>query len=93
MNPGIAQNVAAQFFLSIPYLAPNTFCLVVLTLIVTSHTQWKDLENDHDSSLLLKRSSNLELLLNQFNNATPENGNDPEKMTLMKCITLKYLKK
>ena len=54
---------------------------------------------DHDSSLLLKPSSNLELLVNQFNNATPENGNDPEKlfhlniMTLMKCITLKYLTK
>ena len=42
-------------------------------------TWWKDLENDHDSSLLLKPSSNLELLVNQFNNATPENGNDPEK--------------
>ena len=39
----------------------------------------KDLENDHDTSLLLKLSSNLELLVNQFNNATLENGNDPEK--------------
>ena len=27
----------------------------------------------------LKLSSNLELLVNQFNNATPENGKDPEK--------------
>ena len=60
-------------------------------------TQRKDLENDHDSSLILKHSSNLELLVN--NNATSENGNDPEKitsfniMTLMKCITLKYLTK
>ena len=38
MNPGIAQNVAAQFFLSILYLATKTSWLVVLTLIVTSHS-------------------------------------------------------
>ena len=43
-------------------------------------TQWKDLENDHGSSLLLKPSSNLELLVNQFNNVTPENGSDHEKI-------------
>ena len=30
-------------------------------------------------SLSLKPSSKLEFLVNQFNNATPENGNDPEK--------------
>ena len=42
-------------------------------------TQWRDLEHDHDSSLSLKPSSNLELLVSQFNNATPENSNDPEK--------------
>ena len=42
--------------------------------------QWIDLENDHNSSLSLKPSSNLELLVNQFNNATPENNNDPEKI-------------
>ena len=41
--------------------------------------QWKDLGNDRDSSLLLKLSPNLELLLNHFNHATPENRNDPEK--------------
>ena len=34
----------------------------------------------HDSSLSLKPSSNLELLVNLFNNATPENSNDPEKI-------------
>ena len=60
--------------------------------------QLKELENDLNSSLLLKPSANLELIVNQFNNATPEN-NDPEKicsskiMTSMKCITLKYLRK
>ena len=33
----------------------------------------------HASSLSLKPSSNLELLVNQFSNATPENRNDSEK--------------
>ena len=62
-------------------------------------TQGKDLENDHDSSLLLKLSSNLELVVNQFNNVTPENVMTLKKllhlnsMTLMKCTTLKYLTK
>ena len=77
-------------------LSSNNNFLVCCTNIDSNITQWKHLENDHDSSLLLK-FSNLELLVNQFNNTTPENGNDPEKvlylniMTLMKCITLKYL--
>ena len=38
-------------------------------------TQWKDQENDHNSSLLLKTSLNLELLVNQFNNATAKPKN------------------
>ena len=60
-------------------------CVSNLLLVTDSNiTQWKDLENDHDSSLLLKPSSNLELLVNQFNNATPENGNDPEKIASSK---------
>ena len=42
--------------------------------------QLKELDNDHNSSLLLKDSPNLEFLVNQFNNATPENINDPEKI-------------
>ena len=42
--------------------------------------QCVDLENDHNSSISLKPSSNLELLVDQFNNATPENSNDPEKV-------------
>ena len=47
--------------------------------------QWKDLENDHASSLLsLKPSSNLELLVNQFSNATLENSNDPENISSFK---------
>ena len=47
-------------------------------------TQWRDLEHDHYSSLSLKPSLNLELLVNQFNNATPENTNDPEKISSSK---------
>ena len=47
----------------------------------------KELENDHNSSLLLKPSPNLELLVNKFNNATPENNNDPEKISSSKyCV-------
>ena len=38
MNPGIAQIVAAQFFLSTPYQATKTFWLVVQTLIAISHS-------------------------------------------------------
>ena len=61
------------------------------TNIDSNITQWKDLENDHNISLSVKPSK-LELLVNQFNNATLENGNDPKKcsslniMTLMKCM-------
>ena len=44
-----------------------------------NNTHWIDLENDHNSSLSLK-PSNLELLVNQFNSATPANSNDPEKV-------------
>ena len=42
----------------------------------------KELENDHNNSLLLK--PNLELLVNQLNNATPENNNCPEKISSSK---------
>ena len=75
-------------------LSSNKNFLACCTSTDSDIIQWKDIENDHDSSLLLKPSSNL----NQFNNATPENSNDPEKisssiMTLKKCITLKYLTK
>ena len=46
--------------------------------------QLKELENDHNSSLLLKPSPNLELLVNQLNNASQENNNDPEKISSSK---------
>ena len=67
MNPGIILIVAAQFFLSTPYQATKTSWLVVQTNTDSNITQWKDVENDHNSSLSLKPSSNLELLVNQFN--------------------------
>ena len=41
--------------------------------------QWKNLENDQNSPLSLKPSPNLEFLVNQFNNSSPENSNYPEK--------------
>ena len=59
--------------------------------------QWKDLENDHASSLSLKPSSNLELLVNQFNTLPQKIVIILKKfihlniMTRRKCITLKYL--
>ena len=44
----------------------------------------KELGNDHNNSLLLKPSLNLEILVKQFHNATPENSNDPEKISSSK---------
>ena len=77
MNPDVVQNVAAELLLSSnkKYLACCTD--------TDSNRQWKDLENDHNSSLLLK-PSNLEILVNQFNNTTPENGNNHEKIASSK---------
>ena len=51
----------------------------------------KDLENDHASSLSLKLSPNLELLVNQFSNATPENSNDPEKISASKYYDIEEM--
>ena len=63
-------------------LSSNKNFLACCTNTDNNTAQWTDLENDHNSSLLLKPSSNLELLVNQFINATPENNDDPEKMCL-----------
>ena len=49
------------------------------------------MENDHNSSLSLKPSSNLELLVNQFNNATPENSNDTEKISSSKYYDIQEM--
>ena len=43
------------------------------------------------SSLSLKPSSNLELLVNQFNNATTENSNDPEKFSASKYYDIEKM--
>ena len=59
-------------------LSNKNFCYCTNT--DSNNTHWIDLENDHYSSLSLKPSSNLELLVNQFNNATPENSNNPKKV-------------
>ena len=49
-----------------------------------SNMTQKNLENYHNSSLSLKPSSRSELLVNQFNNAIPENSNNPEKISSCK---------
>ena len=67
-------------------LSSNKNSLACCTNTDSNITQWKNLENNHDSSLLLKPSSNLELLVNQFNNASPENGNDPEKNSFIQIL-------
>ena len=65
-------------------LTSNKNFLACCTNTDSNITQWKDLQNDHNSSLSLKPSLKLELLVNQFNNATPENGNDLEKIASSK---------
>ena len=42
---------------------------------------WKGLKTAQKSSLLLTSVPNLELLLNQLSNKTPENNNDPENIS------------
>ena len=71
-------------------LPSNKNFLVCCTSTDSNIIQWKDLENDHDSSFSLKHSPHLELL-NQFNNATPENGNDPEKVSSSKYYGIEEL--
>ena len=61
-------------------LSSNKNFLACCTGTNNNITQWKDQENGHNSSLSLKPSSDLELLVNQFNNATPENSDHPEKI-------------
>ena len=81
MNPGIAYNVAEQSFFVISYQVTN---FLACTSTDSNITQWKDPENDHNSSLSLKLSADLELLVNQFNKATPDNNSKPEKKSSSK---------
>ena len=46
--------------------------------------QWKDLGSDHNSWLLLKPPPNLELFVNQSNNATVEKNNGPKNISSCK---------
>ena len=76
------------------YLSSNKNFLDCCMNTDNNGIHWVDLENDN-SSLSLKPSSNLELLVNQFNNATPEKSNDPEKVCSSKYYDIeeKYLTK
>ena len=65
-------------------LSSNKNFLACCTNTDCNITHWKDLENDHNSSLSLKPSSDLEILVNQFNDATPETGNGPVKIASSK---------
>ena len=50
-----------------------------------------NLENDQNSALSLRTSSILELLVNQFNNATPENSNDHENVCSSKYYDIEEM--
>ena len=47
---------------------------------------WKELKSAPNSSLLLKPSLHLELLVSKFNNATAENHIDPENILLLNIM-------
>ena len=70
-------------------MSSNKKFLACRTSTDNKSIQWK--ENDLASSLSLKPSSNLELLVNQFNNATPENSNDPEKISSSKYYDIEEM--
>ena len=59
------------------------------TLIKSTH--WIDLEYNHNSSLSLKPSSNLELTVNQISNATPENSINHEKVCSSKYYQIEAM--
>ena len=67
-------------------LSSNKNYLACCTNTDNNSTHWIDLKNDHNSSLSLK-PSNLELLVNQFNNATPE------KVCLSKYYDIEEMRK
>ena len=95
MNHGTAQNVAARFFLLISYVIKTSQLVVQILIAVLCHG--KDKKTAEISSLLLKPTINLELLLNQFNNATPKMMTLKIlfllNMILMKCTMLEYITK
>ena len=68
----------------------NKDLLTCCTSTDNSITHWRDLENDHNS-LSLKHSSNIDHLVNQFNNVNPKNRNDPEKISSSKYYDVKEM--
>ena len=73
------------------FLFSNKNFLACCTNADNNNSHLIDLENDHNSSLSLKPSSDLECLVNQFNNATPENSNDPEKVSSSKYYDIEKM--
>ena len=65
------------------FLSNNKTSKLVVLVLIVNIMRSKDL-NHNNGSLSLKPSPNLELLVNQFNNATPKNSNDPEKTSSSK---------
>ena len=53
--------------------------------------QRKGLKSAQNSSLLLKPTPNLQLLVNQSNNATSENSNDPEYISSSKYYDIEEM--
>ena len=68
-------------------LSSNKKFLASCTNTDSNIIQWKD----HASSLSLKPSSSLELLVNQLSNTTPENSNDLEKMSSSKYYDIEEM--
>ena len=72
-------------------LISNTNFLACCTSTDIKNMQWKDLGSDHNSSLLLNPSPNLELLVEQFNNANAENTNCPENISSFKYYDIEEM--
>ena len=66
--------LSTQHSFSFNSLSSDKNSLACCTNTDSNIMQWKDLRNDHISSLLFKPSPNIELLVYQFNNAIPENS-------------------
>ena len=72
-------------------LTRNKNFLACCTNTDNNITQWIDYHNNHNNSLFPKPSSNLDLLVNQFNNVAPENNNDPEKICSSKYYDIEEM--
>ena len=70
MNPGTASNVDSLSF--------DKIFLACYANTDNSIMQWKEPKSAQISSLLLKPKQNLDFLVDQFSNATPENNNDSD---------------